>query len=29
MMPTTNQRDFLDAEFKPVLDDNHDAGDAN
>ena len=29
MMPTTNERDFLDAEFKPVLDDNHDAGDAN
>ena len=29
MLPTTNVRDTFPAEFKPVLDDNHEAANAN
>ena len=29
MLPTTNFRDFTEAEFKPVLDDNHNAAVSN
>ena len=29
MLPTTNQRDLTPPEFKPVLDDNHDAANSN
>ena len=29
MLPTTNARDTFPAEFKPVLDDNHEAANAN
>jgi hypothetical protein len=29
MLPSTNKRDLTPPEFKPVLDDNHDAGHSN
>ena len=29
MLPSTNQRDMTQPEFKPVLDDNHDAAASN
>ena len=29
MLPSTNQRDMTQPEFKPVLDDNHDAASSN
>ena len=29
MLPSTNKRDLTPPEFKPVLDDNHDAAQSN